>query len=74
VSAGDAAQLAGQFGLAGVLMAYLFWKERADREDRKRREDRQAQIDEKDIKSREDLSSSLATLSAVIQAWGKGNV
>jgi Flp pilus assembly protein TadB len=68
----DVAQLAGQFGLAGVLMAFLFWKERNDREDRRRREERQAQIDERDIEERGKLASALASLSMVIQ--GRGNV
>lgn len=67
----DVVQLAGQFGLAGVLMGYVFWKERCDREDRKRREERQATIDEKDIDSREKLASSLSALSTIIQGLGR---
>lgn len=74
MGAADALQLAGQFGLAGVLMAYLFWRERNDREDRKRREDRQAEIDKADIESREKLASSLTALSTIVQGLGGRNV
>ena len=68
MAASDVLPLVAQFGLAGVLMAYLFWKERNDREDRKRREDRQALIDERDVDAREKLAASIATLSEIIRA------
>lgn len=54
--------------LAGVLLIYLFWREKNDREDRKRREDRQAEIDKADIESREKLATAMSALSTLIQA------
>lgn len=67
-SANDVLALLPQFGFAAPLLVYLFWREKCDREDRKRREERQAVIDEKDADAREKLAASLATLSALIQA------
>lgn len=68
-----------QFGLAGILMAFLFFREKWDREDRKRREEADAEerkaqreLDEKDVESREKLASALAALSTIVQGLGGG--
>ncbi len=68
MGAADVLQLASQFGLSGVLMAFLFWDRKCERDDRKRREERQAAIDEKDIESREKLATAMSALSTIIQA------
>lgn len=67
MGAGDVLPLAAQFGIAGVLAAYIFWKERNDRLDRLRRETARDEIDKMEISSREKLASSLTMLAMVIQ-------
>lgn len=64
---GEVLQLAGQFGAMGLLVAYLIWRENADRRERREQSDRRATIDQADIASREKLASSLTALSMVIQ-------
>lgn len=52
--------LALQFGPTGLVIGYLIWREKGERQDRK-------ELAQADIVSREKLASSLTALSMVIQ-------
>ena len=56
----DVLQIAGQFGSTGLVVGYLIWRERGERQDRK-------ETAAADIIAREKLASSLTALSMVIQ-------
>lgn len=60
-------QLAGQFGAMGLFVAYLIWRETADRRERREIADARAEIDKADIIAREKQAAAFSALAMVIQ-------
>lgn len=74
----DVLQLAGQFGIAGLLAGYIFWSELNNRRDRREQADREAQerkdrleVDKEETASRVQLASALSALTTVITGGGR---
>lgn len=64
--------LAGQYGANGLFVAYLIWRESAERRERRDQATARIELEKAEIASRERLASSLTALSMVIQ--GRANV
>lgn len=62
----DVVELASRFGFGALLLAYLAYRDKCDRDDRKIAQANRDRIDEADITSREKLATSLAALSIAI--------
>lgn len=56
-----------QFGVWGILVAYLIWDRQCERKERKEQAAIQQVANDKDIASREKLATSLTALCMVIQ-------
>lgn len=66
-------QMASGFGMGGLLLCYMVWKETNDRKDRAKREDEHAQFrrerleaDKEETESRNKLAASLSALATII--------
>lgn len=65
-------QLAGQFGSTGLIVAYLIWRETAERRERRELAEARAEIDRADIAAREKQAAAFTALAMVIQGRPHG--